>query len=91
MNKRIQSIADKYGITIILVGSQAEGTADENSDYDYILIGGNSKSRSSALRYLPRNIRANNDGEMRPGSEVLKGVDLDESKSYIRFIPNNNN
>ncbi len=90
MNARIQEVADKYGIEIIVVGSQASGDADKNSDYDYIINGGNSKTRSSALYRLPKNSRANSDGNMRPGSEILKGVQVDTTKPFIRFTPNNN-
>lgn len=87
MNSRIQAIADKYGLIITLVGSQADGSADENSDFDYFIEGGNSRGRSSALRALPRNPRANKEGEMRPGSERLTGEKVDEDRPFIRFTP----
>jgi len=84
---RIQAISDKYNLEITVVGSRAKGTAHEYSDWDYIIQGGNSKSRSSALFQLPKNPKAAKGGETRAGSEELKGVAVDESLPSINFSP----
>ncbi|MEL1244926.1 RHS repeat-associated core domain-containing protein [Flavobacterium sp. DGU11] len=85
---RIQAVANKYELEITVVGSRASGKAEEHSDWDYIIKGGNSKSRSSALYQLPKNSKAAKDGDMRPGSEQLTGVEVDNSKPHITFTPN---
>ena len=82
---RIQAIANKYNLEITVVGSQAKGTSGEFSDWDYIIKGGNSKSRSSAMYQLPKNPKAAKDGDKRPGSEELKGVEVDKTKPHITF------
>lgn len=87
---RIQAIADKYNLEITVVGSRAKGTNNEYSDWDYIIKGGNSKTRSSALFQLPKNPKATKGGEMRAGSEELKGVEVDENLPSINFSPKSN-
>jgi len=84
---RIQEIADRYGLEISVVGSRASGKANRLSDWDYIIKGGNSKSRSSALYKLPKNSSAIKDGNFRPGSEILRNVDVDPNRPYISFRP----
>lgn len=84
---RIQAIAKKYNLEITVVGSQANGTSGEFSDWDYIIKGGNSKTRSSAMYQLPKNPKAAKDGDLRPGSEELKGVEVDGNKPHIIFSP----
>lgn len=82
---RIQNIARKYSLEISVVGSRAKGTANARSDWDYIITGGNSKTRSSALFQLPKNLSAVKNGVVRPGSEILKGVSLDPNLPHITF------
>jgi hypothetical protein len=84
---RIQSIATKYNIEITVVGSRAKGTANAFSDWDYIITGGTSKTRNSALYQLPRNLNAAKDGISRSGSEILKGVKVDPNLPHIIFKP----
>ncbi len=86
---RIQSIATKYNLEVSVVGSRAKGTANALSDWDYIITGGTSKTRSSALFQLPRNLNAVKDGMYRPGSEMLKGVTVDPNLPHIIFKPQN--
>jgi hypothetical protein len=84
---RIQAIADKRGLNISVVGSRARGTADAASDWDYIITGGTSKARHSAMRELPSNPNANKGGDFRPGSEQLRGVEVDPELPHINFTP----
>ena len=84
---RIQNIAIKYDLEITVVGSRAKGTATALSDWDYIIKGGTSKTRSSALYQLPRNLNAVKDGVLRPGSEILKGVEINTNLPHIIFNP----
>jgi RHS repeat-associated protein len=84
---RIQSIATKYNLEVTVVGSRAKGTANALSDWDYIISGGTSKNRSSALFQLPRNLNAIKDGTSRPGSEILKGVNVNTNLPHIIFKP----
>gem|GEM_PF-2713357 len=84
---RIQAVAEKRGLDISVVGSRAEGTADGASDWDYILKGGNSKARHSAMRELPSNPNASKGGDFRLGSEDLRGVDVDPELPHINFTP----
>jgi len=87
---RIQNIADKFSLKITVVGSRASGKADQYSDWDYIIQGGNSRARSKALYLLPKNNKATKDGDMRPGSEVLRGEPVDTGQPYITFTPSTN-
>ena len=84
---RIQATADKRGLDISVVGSRASGEADGASDWDYIINGGTSKSRHSAMRDLPSNPNASKDGDFRPGSEQLRGVEVDPELPHINFTP----
>jgi hypothetical protein len=84
---RIQAIADKRGVEINVVGSRAGGTADAASDWDYIINGGNARARNSALYELPKNPNATKAGDMRPGSEILRGFQVDPNRPYITFTP----
>uniref|UniRef100_UPI0018F3499D hypothetical protein n=1 Tax=Gynurincola endophyticus TaxID=2479004 RepID=UPI0018F3499D len=86
---RIQGIATKYNLTITVVGYRAKGSSHAFSDWDYIIDGGTSKARSSALYQLPRNMNAAKDGMKRPGSEILKDVSLDLDLPHIIFKPEN--
>jgi len=85
--ERIQNIATKYDLEISVVGSRAGGTATVYSDWDYIIIGGTSKARSSALFQLPKNLNAVKDGMGRPGAEILKGVTVNPQLPHITFKP----
>lgn len=85
--ERIQNIANKYELEIAVVGSRAGGTATPYSDWDYIITGGTSKARSSALFQLPKNLNAVKDGMGRPGSEILKGVTVNPQLPHIIFKP----
>lgn len=86
---RIQQFADKYDVEVTVVGSRAAGTANELSDWDYI-ISGNSKIRKYARQQLPRGIAG---GEIGPRGET--GIDvfnannspLNMDKPYITFSP----
>ncbi|MBS1910964.1 MAG: RHS repeat-associated core domain-containing protein [Bacteroidetes bacterium] len=84
---RIQTVADKRGLKITVVGSRARGIANAASDWDYIIEGGNARARQSALYELPKNPNANKAGDMRPGSETLKGVAVDPKLPHITFTP----
>ncbi|SRX75277.1 RHS repeat-associated core domain-containing protein [Aequorivita antarctica] len=87
---RIQKVSNKYDLEITVVGSRAKGTADDYSDWDYIIKGGNSKTRSSALYALPKNPKAVKGGDTRKGSEELKGVEVDSNEPHITFTPEEN-
>jgi Nucleotidyltransferase domain len=88
--RRIQEFANKFNTEVYVIGSRAAGTATELSDFDY-LIGGTSKVRRIARRFLPRGKAG---GEMRGSFET--GIDifnanrtpLDHTLPYIKFIPN---
>ena len=84
---RIQEVANRRGLEITVVGGRARGTADAASDWDYIIMGGNSRTRAHALRELPRNPNATRAGEHRPGSEILRGVELRTDEAHIIFTP----
>lgn len=85
--ERIQKIATKYDLEISVVGNRAKGTATAVSDWDYIITGGTSKSRSSALFQLPKNIRATKDGNPIPRSEILKGTLVKLELPHKTFKP----
>lgn len=87
---RIQAFANKHGVEVQVVGSRAAGTAGPMSDFDYIIVGGNSKIRSAARRELPRGLGG---GELQPGgwsgSDVFNGATnpLDPTRPHIIVKP----
>lgn len=87
---QIQSFADKYGTTVNVVGSRANGTAGPFSDFDYILgdAGATSKLRGYARQQLPSGISGGEIGSdgVGTGIDVFKAP-LDPSRPYISFNP----
>ncbi|WP_434520138.1 RHS repeat-associated core domain-containing protein [Methylosinus sporium] len=87
---RIQSFADKYGITVNVVGSRAKGTAGPFSDFDYILgdAGATSKLRGYARQQLPRGLSGGEIGSdgIGTGIDVFKAP-IDRTLPYIPFDP----
>jgi len=87
---KIQRFADKHGVEVQVVGSRAAGTAEVLSDFDYIIVGGNSKVRSAARRELPRGLGG---GEQTPsgwsGLDVFDGAKnpLDTARPHVIFKP----
>jgi len=86
----VSHFADKYGVTVNVVGSRAKGTAGPRSDFDYILgdDGATSRLRQKARRELPRGIAG---GEIHPtrgetGIDVFKKT-FDRDLPYIPFNP----
>src|SRR5205823_3973248 len=88
--KMIESFADKYEVTVDVVGSRAAGTATATSDFDYV-IAANSRIRKFAKFKLPRGIAG---GEIGPNG-IERGIDVfngnltptNTSLPYIRFLP----
>ena len=87
----IQAFADRYGVTVDVVGSRAAGTATAASDFDYVITGGNSAVRRAARTELPRGTAG---GELRTsgaesGRDIFNGTitPTDTSRPYIRFLP----
>jgi hypothetical protein len=78
---RIQNAANRSGLTIILIGSRAAGTALEMSDYDYIVIGGNARVRHSLRGSLPAGFGALG----QPRNQDLHPGPLDVSRPHIIF------
>ncbi len=85
----IQRFADRYGVTVNVVGSRAAGSANKWSDFDYILgaSGATSRLRQKAKRQLPRG-RAG--GEVGPRGD--SGIDVfnepvDTNRPNIPFHP----
>ena len=77
--KRIQAIADKYGVNIDVIGSRARGNAHADSDWDYVITGGNSKARSNAFRDLPR---GRSGGDLGNNGEWTGKERIDPEKVY---------
>lgn len=88
--RRIQAFADRYGVTVHVVGSRAAGTAGPASDYDYI-VAGNSRTRRSARRELPRSGSGGEVGRSggRTGIDVFdpRVAPLDRARPHITFEP----
>ena len=78
--KRIQNAADKSGADITVVGSQTTGSRP-GSDFDFILEGGTSRSRSKIKNSLPQGPRGTGEGN---GRDFLKGP-VDKSLPHIKF------
>ena len=87
--ERIQRVANEIDEEITVVGSQAEGTATEESDFDYI-VGGKSNDRKTARKKLPK---GGGGGEI--GSSGETGIDIfngnntsvNRDKPHIIFHP----
>jgi len=80
--KRIQNAADKSGADINVVGSQTTGSRPA-SDFDFILEGGTSRSRSRIKNSLPSGPRGTGEGN---GRDFLEGP-VDKSRPFITFEP----
>ena len=80
--KRIQNAANKSGADITVVGSQTTGKRP-GSDFDFILEGGTSRSRSKIKNSLPQGPRGTGEGN---GRDFLKGP-VDKSLPHIKFKP----
>ena len=78
---KIQAVAERYHVTIILVGSRAAGTHTRASDFDYLIVA-NSRIRQSAMRHLPRGPRIG----LGPGIEIF-AKPLIPLKPHILFSP----
>jgi len=68
-----------------VVGSRAGGTAGPLSDFDYIIVGGNSKIRAAARRELPRGISG---GELQ--LQGWSGIDVFNGAKKGRLEPKAN-
>jgi hypothetical protein len=88
--KRIQDFATKHNTPVTVVGSRARGTANEFSDFDY-LIGGNSRTRNAARRDLPRGQAGGEIGAggRETGNDIFNAnkIPLDPSLPHIIFKP----
>jgi hypothetical protein len=80
---RIQSVADRAGVTIILVGSRAADCAGPMSDYDCILVGANARLCHSLRRWLP----AAPSGLGEPRNQDFHPEPLDPNRPHIIFEP----
>jgi hypothetical protein len=94
---RIQNAADRTGQDIYVVGSRADGTATETSDWDYILSG-DSAQRHSASSSLPSGFAGGsfNSSGFETGIDIFTNyynspnyTPLDPSKPYVQFSPSN--
>jgi RHS repeat-associated protein len=85
---RIQQIADRYAVNIEVIGSRARGNANELSDWDYVITGGNSRTRSKAYRDLPAGRYG---GEMGPngwtGKDRFDPKEVYPDEPRVRFEP----
>jgi hypothetical protein len=81
---QIQAVADRYQITITLVGSRAAGTHTQASDFDYLIVANSriSRIRQSAMHLLPRGPRIGSG----PGIEVF-AKPLIPAEPHIVFTP----
>ena len=83
---RIQSIANRRGVNIEVIGSRARGEAHEFSDWDYVITGGTSKARSQAFAELPAGKAG---GEMSSqgwsGKDKFKPESVYSDEPRIRF------
>jgi RHS repeat-associated protein len=86
--KRIQQIADRYGVSIQVIGSRARGDAHELSDWDYVITGGNSRTRSKAYKALPAGEYG---GEMGPngwtGKDKFDPAEVYPDEPRVHFEP----
>jgi RHS repeat-associated protein len=84
----IQAFANKYGLTVSVVGSRARGTASPLSDFDYVITGANREGRRAAERHLPRGLGGGGIGAggRESGIDVLRGP-LDPAAPSITFFP----
>lgn len=74
--QRIQTFANEYGVEIWLVGSRARNAARPESDFDYVVVGGNRRSRERAATgnlSLPRGVPVS-------GSS---GIDVEAYESWV--------
>lgn len=78
---QIQSVANRYQVTLILVGSRAAGTHTRASDFDYLIVA-NSRIRQSAMHQLPRGPRIGSG----PGIEIF-AKPLLPAEPHILFTP----
>jgi hypothetical protein len=87
--ERIQQIADRYEVNVDVIGSRARGNATADSDWDYVITGGNSKSRSNAFRDLPS---GRSGGDLGPnswtGKERIAPEKVYDDEPRVRFTPN---
>ena len=87
---RIQEFVNHRQTPVTVVGSRAGGTANQWSDYDY-LVGGNSRTRQKARQQLPRGQSGGEtDGMGNPtGIDLWNAneVPLDPSRPHIIFNP----
>jgi len=89
---RIQNAANRTNQRITVVGSRANGTANEMSDWDYVMSG-NSAQRHSAASSVPRGVAG---GEYDFGIDIFTDnprspfyTPIDKSKPHVTFNPQN--
>ena len=80
---QIRQFAEANHVRVTLVGSRATGTASVNSDFDYLIQGGNSRVRSLARSQLPRGPRSLENGGIDLWNEA--NFPLDTSRAHIIF------
>lgn len=85
--QKIQEFANKYKVTVLVTGSRARGNTHALSDFDYIILAGNSKIRSKVGEYLPRGPRYDGEFGPKPGFDVIAGESFDPKYTHIIFTP----
>jgi RHS repeat-associated protein len=81
---RLQNAANRTGTEISVVGSRARGTARANSDWDYVIPQGTSRStRHSLSSSVPEGPR----GLGEPRNQDFFREAVDRSRPYITFTP----
>ncbi|WP_305779562.1 DUF6531 domain-containing protein [Nocardia nova] len=82
--RRIQNAANLRGVTIHVVGSRASGTAGPWSDWDYVIEGINSRTRSRIQSSLPQGSTELGYGRR---IDIFRGR-LAEGMPFVTFHPN---
>lgn len=82
--RRIQNAANLRGVVIHVVGSRAAGTAGPWSDWDYVIEGINSRTRSRIQGSLPQGATELGHGRT---IDIFRGRLID-GEPYVTFYPN---
>ncbi|MFO0811207.1 MAG: hypothetical protein U0746_21465 [Gemmataceae bacterium] len=95
---RIQNAANRRKVVIHVVGSRAMGppTVHPLSDWDYVVEGSNSRTRSRLKTSLPRGVAGGDLGGHHPSGIDLMHADnplapgynpLDPQRPHVTFVP----
>ena len=95
---RIQNAANRYRVTIHVVGSRAAGKAARHvlSDWDYLVQGSTSRIRGKLKKNLPRGLGGGDIGGPYPTGLDLMHMDnpkapgynpLDPTRPHVTFAP----